>query len=60
MFGGVISVVKRKDDLIVLRIERKIKEEFTKINKERNIKNSAKIRGWIQDYIQSNKNEVKS
>ncbi|NCU19114.1 hypothetical protein [Pallidibacillus pasinlerensis] len=53
-------MVKRKDDLIVFRIERKIKEEFTKINKERNIKNSAKIRGWIQDYIQSNKNEVKS
>lgn len=48
-----------KNDKIILRIEKDIKEKFTKINQEMNVKNSAKIRGWIKDYIQNYKSEKK-
>ncbi|MED4852195.1 hypothetical protein P9386_10240 [Caldifermentibacillus hisashii] len=40
-----------KDDILVIRIEKEIKKQFTKINKENNIKNSQKLRGWIKAYI---------
>lgn len=53
------GVTQRKDDYLVLRIESNLKEQFTKINKQKNIKNSVKIRDWIEDYIQdNNKNKI--
>lgn len=44
----------RKDDLIIIRIEKELKKQFTSINKQSNIKNSQKIRGWIEDYVKNN------
>lgn len=44
-----------KDDLLIIRIESKLKEEFTNINKSKKIKNSQKVRDWIEDYVTENK-----
>lgn len=44
----------RKDDLLIVRIEKKLKSDFTTLNKKNKVKNSQKIRAWIKDYLEEN------
>lgn len=45
------DIHESKDDLIIVRIEKRIKSEFTDIIKEKKIKQSQMIRGWIKEYV---------
>lgn len=51
-----MEVKQRKDDLLIVRIEKQLKEEFTNINKTKNRKNSTTIRRWIQEFVGKHKN----
>lgn len=46
---------EKKNELIIIRIEKKLKDDFILINKEKNIKSSQKIRQWIREYVKNNK-----
>lgn len=46
---------ENKDDLIIIRIEKRIKNEFTDIIKEKKLKQSQMIRGWIKEYVNSHR-----
>ena len=45
----------KKDDHLIIRIEKDLKQDFTLINKQKKTKNSKKVREWIEDYVNKNK-----
>lgn len=46
---------KLKDDHLIIRIEKDLKQEFTKINKKKKVKYSKVIRNWITEYVAQHK-----
>lgn len=44
-----------KDDMLIIRIDKQAKEKFTFINKKKKIKNSQRVREWIEEYIKENR-----